>query len=151
MTRLKPWLAVLLWAVVIFTFSTNVFSSDNTSRIILPILHWLFPRTNPDGLEALHAMIRKSGHIFEYFVLGVLLFRAVRAPARGWNLRWAASALFLAALFAASDEFHQAFVPSRGSSVWDVLLDTCAAAVAQLLLWLWERRRTAVDRSSIAS
>ena len=33
-------------------------------------------------------------------------------------------ALFLAAVFAASDEFHQSFVPSRGPSVWDVLLDT---------------------------
>jgi VanZ family protein len=79
--------------------------------------------------------------VFEYSVLSVLLFRAVRAPAQGWNIRWAATALFLAAVFAAFDEFHQTFVPSRGPSVWDVLLDTAAAAAVQLILWLWLRRR----------
>ena len=98
------------------------------------------PDTLDEALDLLHELIRKGAHVFEYSVLSALLFSALRTPAERWNARWAASALFLAALFAASDEFHQTFVPSRGPSVWDVLLDIFAAAAAQLILWRWLRR-----------
>src|SRR5580704_5444964 len=109
MARLTPWLAVAAWAVVISAFSTDTFSAGHTSRIILPILHALLPHASADALETLHHLIRKSAHIFEYFIFGVLLFRAVRAPARGWQVRWAATALLAAAVYAAFDEFHQSF------------------------------------------
>jgi len=142
MRRIVPWIIVLLWASVMFNFSTDSFSREHTSSFIVPILQWLLPHASADAIDALHEFTRKCAHVFEYCVLSVLLFRAVRAPATGWTLRWASIALLLAALFAASDEFHQTFVPSRGASVWDVLLDTTAAATAQLLLWLWLRRRT---------
>lgn len=140
MSRFTPWLMVVVWAGLISTFSTDTFSQEHTAPVILPILQWLLPRVSAETIDFLHFLIRKSAHLFEYFVFGVLLFRAVRAPAEGWTVRWAATALFLAAVFAASDEFHQSFVPSRGPSVWDVLLDTTAAAAAQLILWLWLRR-----------
>jgi VanZ family protein len=140
MSRLTSWLSAIAWAGLIASMSTDTFSKDHTSLVILPLLHFLLPRATPEGLDTLHFLIRKSAHLFEYFVFGMLLFRAVRSPARGWNVRWAASALFLAAMYAASDEFHQVFVPSRGPSVYDALLDTVAAAAAQLVLWLWLRR-----------
>ncbi len=73
-------------------------------------------------------------------MLSVLLFRAARAPGRGWQFRWAATAIVLAEAFAASDEIHQVFVPSRGPSIYDVLLDTAAASAMQLLIWFWLRR-----------
>ena len=120
-----------------FNFSTDTFSKEHTSRLILPILQWLPPHASAATLDFLHFLIRKGAHLFEYFVFSMLLFRAVRAPAEGWQVRWAATALFLAAAFAASDEYHQTFVPSRGPSIHDVLLDISAAAAAQLLLWLW--------------
>ena len=50
-------------------------------------------------------------------------------------------ALALAALYAASDEIHQTFVPSRQGSVWDVLLDTAGAAFGLLCLWTIGRLR----------
>jgi VanZ family protein len=142
MKQLGPWLLVLLWASVMFNFSTDSFSKEHTARVILPILHWFLPRASAEALDLLHEFIRKCAHVFEYSVLSVLLFRAVRAPAQGWNVRWATTALLLAALFAASDEFHQGFVASRGPSVWDVLLDISAAAAVQLVLWRWLRRCT---------
>jgi VanZ family protein len=49
-------------------------------------------------------------------------------------------AILFAALYAASDEFHQSFVPSRGPAVGDVLLDTEGATAAQLAMWLVLRR-----------
>jgi len=45
--------------------------------------------------------------------------------------------------YAASDEFHQLFVPSREASVLDVLIDTAGAVFALLLIWFigrWRRR-----------
>jgi VanZ family protein len=142
MKRLGPWLLVLLWASVMINFSTDSFSKEHTARVILPVLHWFLPRVSAETLDLLHEFIRKCAHVFEYSVLSVLLFRAMRTPAQGWNVRWAATALLLAAMFAASDEFHQTFVASRGPSVWDVLLDISAAAAVQLILWRWLRRRT---------
>jgi VanZ family protein len=140
MARLTPWLMVVAWAGLITTFSTDSFSKEHTARVIVPILHWVLPRASAETLEFLHFLIRKSAHVFEYFVFGVLLFSAARAPAPGWNMRWAATAIILATAFAAFDEIHQVFVPSRGPSIWDVLLDATAAAGAQLVLWLWLRK-----------
>jgi len=50
-------------------------------------------------------------------------------------------------LVACLDEWHQAYIPTRGSSVHDVLLDSTAALAAQVILWaIWRRsiRRAAV-------
>ena len=72
-------------------------------------------------------------------MFGLLVFRAVRGPRRGWTARWAAATLIVCAIFAAGDEFHQSFVPSRTASPWDALLDTAAAAAAVFLIWLLAR------------
>jgi len=39
-------------------------------------------------------------------------------------------------LYAASDEFHQIFVPSRTALVSDVIIDTTGGAIGLLLFWL---------------
>ena len=76
-----------------------------------------------------------------YFVFSLLLFRALRAPHRGWALRWAALALLIASAYAASDEFHQSFEAGRGPSAVDALLDTTGAASAQIVTWFFMRIR----------
>jgi VanZ family protein len=134
---------VIVWAAVIFTFSTDTFSSDHTQGVIVGILHTLLPQLRDETLSALHDFIRKCGHFGEYFIFGLLLFRAVRAPSKGWQLRWAFLAILIAALYASSDEIHQIFVPSRGASVWDALLDTVGASAAQFALWVTNRNRRA--------
>jgi len=131
---------VLLWASAMFGFSTDTFSKDNTAHVIVPALQWLLPYVSYATIDFLHVYIRKSAHVFEYAMLSLLLFRAVRAPRAGWRLNWAATALILATAFAASDEIHQVFVPSRGPSIYDVMLDTAAAATMQCVIWLWLRR-----------
>jgi VanZ family protein len=146
MSRVWPWIPVALWAVVITSFSTDTFSREHTSRIAVPLLRWLLPHATPDTIELLHVVVRKCAHVFEYFVFGWLLFRAFRGSRQGWTVRWAARAIIFAAVFATIDEIHQLFVPSRGASALDVLLDTAAAAAAIFCLYLWARRgRTAED------
>ncbi len=139
MSRLKPWLPAIAWAILISWASTDAFSSSHTSQIIIPVLHWLFPHASAEALDRLHFFIRKGAHVTEYFVFSVLLLRAVRGEQRGWQFRWAIAALAMAAGYSALDEFHQSFLPSRTASPWDSLLDTSGAAAAQMVLWLWFR------------
>lgn len=139
MSRLWRWVPVVLWAGLISSFSTDTFSKEHTSRVFVPFLQWLFPHASPQTLELLHYVVRKCAHVLEYFVFGLLVFRAVRGPGRGWSARWAGATVLACGIFAAGDEFHQSFVPSRQASPWDALLDTCAAAAAVLVIWLFAR------------
>jgi VanZ family protein len=128
-------MAVVIWAGILFTFSTDRFSSEHTQPVVIGILHTLLPFASPSTLVALHDFVRKCAHFVNYFIFGLLLFRAIRMPHRGWHWRWAFLALLIAALYASSDEIHQIFVPSRGASIWDALLDTAAAGAAQAAIW----------------
>ena len=145
---LKTWIAALLWIALIATESTDSFSSEHTSRFPYPILHFLFG-LDQVRFEVWHHYIRKSGHFVGYFSLSFLLFRAWRATlhlpwAPRWALRWAAIAFFMSALVASLDEWHQTFIPSRTGALSDVMLDSCAALTAQVLIFLlltWKPRR----------
>jgi VanZ family protein len=138
---LKSWWPVAVWALVIFGSSTSALGGAQTSHIIVPVLHWLMPGLAPDTLDIIHEFIRKCGHFFNYFILGLLLYRALRGRNRGWALRWALLAVLLAFSYAASDEYHQSFVAGRGPSARDALLDTVGASAAQVVLWAFLRTR----------
>ena len=138
---IRAWWPALLWACFIFTMSTDSFSSANTSRIIVPVLHWLFPSFSNLLIHEIHHYIRKSAHFTEYFVFCMLLFRGVRGDRTGWRWTWALAALSIAAGYSALDEIHQAFVASRTASPWDSLLDSVGAFVASVVIFLWFRFR----------
>ena len=140
---LKAWIAAILWLIVIAIESSAYLSAHNTSRILYPLLHYLFG-LNHARFEHWHVYIRKGGHVFGYGLLSFLFFRAWREtlPVLGhakWTLRWASIAVLGTALVASLDEWHQSFIPSRTGTPWDVLLDTCAAIGAQILIFLWTR------------
>lgn len=123
----------MVWACLIWTFSTESFTTQHTSRYIVPFLRWLFPHLEWETLLAIHQIIRKCAHVFEYFVFSLLILRGLRAGKKERHLGWALAAIAIVAAYAALDEFHQSFVPGRGASAWDVLLDTSAGAAAQLV------------------
>jgi VanZ family protein len=133
MNWLKRWWPALLWAVAISGFSTRGFSSEHTSHIIIPVLHWLFPSASYETLELLHHIIRKCAHFTEYFILSLLILRGVRAGEKGWHLRWALVTVLFIFLYAGLDEFHQSFVPGRQAAFTDVLIDTSGGIAAQLV------------------
>jgi VanZ family protein len=140
----KYWLPVILWMMVIFGASTNLGAPKNTSRIIGPVLHWLFPKIADETVERVQFVVRKSSHAIEYAILGLLFWRACREPnsetPRRWSWRAAGFAILFCATYAATDEFHQTFVAARQGSPWDVLLDTSGAVAGMILLWLGGRR-----------
>jgi VanZ family protein len=138
----KYWVPVLLWMSFIFWMSTGIFSAKNTSLVIEPILHFLMPSASPEDVAAIHGAIRKMGHVTEYFILGILLFRAFRAGSKELrNLRWAFSSFLVVLLYAVSDEFHQSFVPARTASLFDVGMDTLGGILSQGVSVLWRLRR----------
>ena len=107
--------------------------------IFEPLMRWLFPGMSPGTLAEVHHLFRKTCHLTEYAIFGWLVWRAIRRPVRNdlrpWS--WAEAGLALAVVFAyaASDEFHQMFVPTRTPLVTDVLIDTTGGLAMMLLLW----------------
>ena len=136
---IRYWLPVLAWMALIFTASADAKSYQHSSTLFEPLLHWLFPRMSQPTVELLHHLFRKCGHLTEYAVLALILWRAIHQPdknnPRAW--RWDEAGLALAAVFlyAASDEFHQIFVPTRTPLISDVMIDTLGGAAGLLLLW----------------
>ena len=141
----KYWLPVLLLCAIIFGFSSDSGSGQRSSRIIGPILRWLMPGIDKAAEERVVVGVRKAAHVTEYAALALLVWRARRKPARGdtrpWNWREAGFALAFAALFAASDELHQHFVPKREGKPADVLIDTVGALIGLLAMRAYGRWR----------
>jgi hypothetical protein len=96
----------IVWMAVIFLGSTDMLSAEHTSRFLEPFLRWIDPQISLAAMNAIQLGIRKLGHLTEYAILAMLLWRA--AGGIRWQMKM--SPLFVAALasaiFAASDEFH---------------------------------------------
>jgi VanZ family protein len=128
------WLPPLAWMTAIFFFS----SQANLPRA---------------GAGSLDFAIKKAAHMLEYALLALLLLRACQGSIAllGWQIRRgdrasvfdgpALAAICLAILWAASDEIHQLFVPTRTGTLRDVLIDSAAILLAVLAARWWQRRR----------
>jgi VanZ family protein len=120
--------------------STEAFSSPNTFSLVETVIRFLVPKISFQEVRLIHAFIRKSGHVIEYFILGLLLFRAFRGSSiASWNSRWSFFAVIVVVLWAPSDEFHQSFIPTRTASIVDVAIDTAGGILAQFVGALWHR------------
>ncbi len=100
----------------------------------------LFLSTSNPNFDLLHYLVRKTGHVLAYGLLGFLDFRAVRGGGSGWTLRWSVIAVVLAVIVASVDEWHQSFVPDRTGTPVDVLIDCAGATLAQVIWKATEAR-----------
>lgn len=108
---LSAWAPVGLWAGLIYYLSS------------IPSLS--------SGLGVWDVFLRKGAHIFEFAVLAGLLIRAFsRSCVTITKKTLLLTSGLLSFLYAASDEFHQSFVPGRGPSVLDVLVDSIGIGLA---------------------
>ena len=102
----------------------------------------------PDDSLSLSAVpgVDKLAHMTVYGILaGTVLF----AVSDRWKERNRRLVMILTVLFCTlygiSDEFHQSFVPGRCVSGYDLLADSCGAAIT-CLLWAGWRRKFAMMR-----
>lgn len=139
----KTWLPVVLWMGVIFFMSTDTGSAAHTSRFLGPLLHWLKPDVTREQFETVQLCVRKAGHLTEYALLAMIVARALLAARQMGSGRLAVAALAwgVAVLYAASDEWHQSFVPSRTASVGDVAIDAVGALLGLAVFFAWRKFR----------
>lgn len=148
----RAWCFVIGWMAVIFWFSGAGFSAAHTAPMLGPLLMRLFPAITPELIESVHFAIRKLGHWTEYFVLAVLLLRALTVERSAASMRRQTAISILGAmLFALSDEWHQSFVPGREASLADVTLDSFGALCGATLYALLKTRKSQQSRSISAA
>ena len=134
------WLPAILGVCVIVAESTDTFSSAHTSGPLRQVWETVFgPQTNVHW-EAIHHIIRKTGHFLGYGTLSLLFYRAWRRTGeilqtRTFRIENVLYALACTLVVAAGDEYHQHFLPSRTGRPQDVLLDMVGACTLQLLFW----------------
>lgn len=142
---ISRYLPLVLWMAFISFASTGNFSASNTSRIIGPLVLWLFPNTSAETLLVIHGITRKIAHFMEYALLGILAARAFRgSPRAGLRERWFLVSALVVIVYALIDEYHQTFVPSRTGSIYDSLIDIAGGFTALIVI----RRRHWFERAS---
>ena len=136
---LSRYLPLVAWLAFISFASSDNFNAGNTSRIIGPLILWLFPNTSPETLDVVHFIMRKIAHFTEYAILGFLAARAFRtSPRPAIRQRWFLICATLVVIYALLDEYHQSFVPSRTASIFDSMIDIAGGLTALLIV----RKRT---------
>ncbi len=109
------WLPVILWASVIFSFST--IPTAHVSEI-----HWK------------DFIVKKLAHVTEYGIFALFLYRALKTSGMD-KKRAGYTAIVLCFLYGLSDEFHQSFTPGREPAFRDVLFDTLGASLGIFAVW----------------
>lgn len=121
--RRQRWMLAFLWMAVIFYLSSQ--DGQQSSSLSTSLFKPLFDIVVPMGVSAdiLSLIIRKTAHFVTYFILGVLIFRAMDTYELNLSQKIYLSVIFCIG-YAISDEIHQLFVPGRSCNLTDVIVDT---------------------------
>jgi VanZ family protein len=135
--RLLAVAMTLAWVVQIFWLSSESFSSVHSRSMLLGLLNGLHVGVSAKALDTLNLALRKLAHVVEYGILSILLYLTFLSCIRfRWQAHLAYRCILGAAAYAILDEFHQLFVPQRGASVIDVLIDVTGAVCGMLVVYL---------------
>ena len=168
----RNWWPAAVWLGIIRLESTDMASSTNTSGLLYAVLSFLFRHVNGQIVQELNEVLRKTGHFMGYGILGALVFFALRYTNRDrlapvlrrrwgmylhdfWRLEWVTIGMLVTVVTASLDEIHQTFIPSRTGRWQDVVLDTCGAAVLQIIIYYFSllaasRRRERVHQPELS-
>lgn len=122
------WSFVLVWMLIIFSFSSQVAKESNRlSNSVSEVVIKIFG----EDVDINNNILRKSAHFIIYFILGVLMAYALTL--NGINLyKSVIIALLVCFIYAISDEVHQLFINGRSGEVKDILIDTMGAVYGTL-------------------
>ena len=115
MTLLNLWLPPVLWAAMIYKFSSGT----------VPIASQIYWQD---------FAVKKIGHVILFAILAVLVYRALIGE--GVNRKKAAIlGVIISFLYGISDEFHQMFTQGREARFRDTVIDGYGAGVAMYLVY----------------
>jgi VanZ family protein len=144
--RMISYAAVVMWMALIFMFSmqNGEDSSDMSGRLVA-ILKFFGIGEGGQGLALISLFIRKAAHMTEYAVLFLLVANAVSLDHSGRKVYLYAFLITIG--YAATDEFHQLFVPGRAGSPVDVVIDSIGAAFGAMLRTFAESYKVRIKRN----
>lgn len=133
---LLDWLLVVILMIIIFMFSKDpaVSSSDKSNYLVETLVNF-FNLKNIDLFE-LNVIIRKLAHFIIYFILGVLVFNAVKDTSSKTLISIMIISILICILYAETDELHQMLVPGRSGEVRDVIIDSAGSSQGALIYFL---------------
>ncbi len=144
-SHLMAWLPVLAWGVVIWLLGGDAFSAPETSRILGPLINWLWPDLDADSLARIVAGIRKLAHPGVYGVLAGFGFRAVTMTGSAFDpARRAGLSLLPVLALSIADEWRQSASALRTGAPFDVALDVAGGVAVigmALAIERWIGRR----------
>ncbi len=123
--RVLMWSFVVITMIAIFTFSHQ--NGEKSSQISDKVINNVVEDANnlksePSEYIRVVYIVRKSAHVLIYAVLGFFLMGALSLYNGRWYNHYLISAI-IGTLYAASDEWHQTFIPERLGSIKDVGID----------------------------
>ena len=144
--RLCCLLLAIVWMTTIFRFSAQPAdeSGQMSLRFGMSICRMVVPHFEDKTVEQQETMarriefpVRKAAHMTEYAILALLLLGTITKDRI--TRKQLLAVICLVAAYAATDEYHQLFVPGRSGQVRDVVIDTVGGTLG-LGAWLAVRR-----------
>lgn len=142
----------LIWMGVIFMFSSRdgTISSNDSLKVGMTTGKIFVPDFEKKSLAEQIAFalgidhpIRKLAHSMEYAVLGMLLVGFLYNRERKFYSF--ILAYIIAVLYAATDEYHQLYVPGRSGEIKDVFIDgfgaICGLSFLAVIMYLCHRHK----------
>lgn len=132
-------LLVILWMLVIFTFS-NQKADDSTKLsdgLILRTVRIIEKITNKqysddEILDKFVTPVRKMAHFTIYFILGILVYIYIDE----YKLKnIILISLLICFMYSISDEIHQIFVDGRSGEIKDVCIDTLGSMLGISIIY----------------
>lgn len=139
MKKIISFIVLILWMIVIFSFSSadankSTGTSDKVITTMIEIKDKITNNETPNNEKEIIVKnssfyIRKLAHITEYLILGFLMFNLLKQ----YSVTNIYYAIGLSILYSCTDEFHQLFISGRSGSIRDILIDSIGILIGTYL------------------
>lgn len=109
------WLPPIAWMAIIFILSS-------------------FHKLQASPVSWQDFLVRKTIHFLEYLILFLLFYRGLRNTSCFSKKKMVGYSLFLAIIYAISDEYHQTFVSGRSGKIFDIGVDSAGSLFGAILI-----------------
>lgn len=132
---------LIIWMITVFCFSNQQgeTSGGTSGKVIKAILKIFTKDVSEEKIQKLQLPIRKLAHFTIFAIGGVLAIMMLNQ----YNIPLIQKIMYsqlIITIYAATDEFHQKFIPGRTASIWDVLIDSAGALTAILIISLFIKK-----------